>query len=453
MAAYRRRRTIRRRTGGRRVARKRSGRRRLMASGSYTVPRPTPATQPLSIALKRKALKNARAYPGLRRVKRRINFNENVGIRRVAGVTRVRGTQEVSRFSSAIGRKINNVNKLIRVEVPNRILRFQGMNTTEQNVVQRGYYIMENGISNATQSGNLPMYVLSLNNTVQNSINTACFFQCSINSTGRVIFTGQNGTRPNAAANSTFLTNILQTESDSIGALDTHDFRHIVNEWQQVKLAMFGARHQQTTFHVELIQCNKDYAGIEEEPDLATGVGTLFEPFRDEVYQYWQNKAKKLVSASIADVNVACRRNVVPPYRSIRKWRFDVKPVDIGEADASPNMLIANLLINDGRICDYQWVRQATAFDATNLTNANGVDDALVNPNWYGRDVQAVSTGLRSIPAPKARRYLIISAQQMIEGANNSVAVGEGNETVELSRPSFDLVYRKRERVGRNNAV
>lgn len=448
----RRRRVARRRVGGRRKVRgvRRTGRRRLMASSaSYgSIPRITPATKPYT--LKRRG--SGRGGP--MRSRRRIDFGEGVQVRRVAGTRVVRGTQELSRFKERVGVPVDNTKALLRSSVPTRVLRFHGVKESNvKGTIASGFFHMPNTVSGSSSVGVVPLYVLSLNGTTQASIGTERpLRRAQVSSTGRVLWDVMNGKIPSSTVmNTTTDSDQLFMESYNVGAETDKDYRLIANEWEHVKLAFYGAQNSLTTFYVELIQCDRDYASVEDESELFAATGTHFERYRDEVYGYWQNKIKKLVSNSIVGAQVAQRDHKDKPYKTLKKWRFDVKPVSLDEADTSPNLLHANLFLNDGRICNYQWVKNGRAYDSTLTDVANGVDDALVNSNYMVRDNNVV-TGLAVNVHPRGRRYLVISATSFIETPAPGTAAN-ADETVYTDMPSFDLIFRKKEHMTFHNEI
>lgn len=413
----------------------------------------TPATAPYGYALGSLAARTKRPRYQIGKT-RQPNFGmqEGVRVKRTKAGTTVKGVEELSRYTAKFGvskYRLNTRNLLVRA-IPERILRFHGVNPQDMQPAVNadgGFYNLSNEITATSSTGVVPMYVLSLNGTVQNSSHEFPLRRVGVMSSGRVYFTTVTGKLPSSTVNTTSDNSALFVETSTSGADAADEFRHIVNEWQQIRLAMHGAKNSITTFYVELIQCNKDYAAVEDDSDLFTMSGSHGDRYRDEVYGYWQNKIKKLVSSGIVDNNVSVQRGVYSPFITLRTWKFDVKPVRTDEADQTPNVIHANLFLNDGRMCDYQWVRNGNAYDAGNNNTANGMDDALINPNWISRMADA-SDGISLNPAPKARRYLIISAGNYRNGitpVDDIETIGEND--VHKYIPSFDLIYRKKERM------
>ena len=207
--------------------------------------------------------------------------------------------------------------------------------------------------------------------------------------------------------------------------------------WADIRLKMYGAKTQQTTFIVEMIGVAADYAALEDEADLLASTGPNAEFHRDQVYGYWQDSLKTLVTNPIvAKQNPHSGRK---PYYVLKRWSYTIKPSLTIDSDASPNSVAAKLFINDGKVINHAWVGTSSAYDATNVSLTDGVDDRLLNANYWGRNAGGLFNVAEN-PPPFLRRYLVIRAV-------NPTRIAAASETND-DTPSFDLVYRKCERVG-----
>lgn len=387
----------------------------------------------------------------------RTGMREGVNVSRVGTTTVVKGTTELGRFKSVLGGFVDKTNALLRMSVPTRILRYHGLDQFDNvdadvpGSTTSGYFNLWNTLGQGDVGfGYAPMYVIAVSNTVNRGIRPQAMYAVMLESTGRVAmvplpsphdpYSGQ-GTDQDGA-----LTPAWWRESESTGAEVPTSARYIAQQWIQLKLNMYGAAKAQTRFNVEYIQCSKDYAAVEEFADLLgsnSNYGnfqSIVEKYRDEVFGYWQNKIKALVSNPIAGRQNANRTGLGVPYRTLKKWQYDIKPVDTSEADVSPNSIVANLLINDGRVLDYQWQAAGEAYLAGRTGLGNGMDDIIINPRVVHVSNSATSD-VQNNPAPRDRRYIVISATSWTEQA---ATASTDNQRV----PSFDMIIRKKEQIG-----
>lgn len=345
------------------------------------------------------------------------------------GMTRRKAGMEQSKARATYGRpSVASVGRLMNLAIPSRVLRYQGVKSADDGTGLPGFYRMPLTISGGQTSGGLPLYAIALNGTIQQSVSASPLYRAAISSTGRISWSAENG----ALFDNTASSNWYLEKADVAAA----DCRFVSPLWYNIRLNMYGARTQQTSFVVEYIQCMHDYAGIEDEGDtLFTQTGVHGEHYKDIVYGYWQNKVRALVTNPVSAEFANKRTNRFPPYKVLKTWRFDIRPAQTTDVDDSPNNYVFSAFIRDGRLLDYSWIGATGAFDASNVSALTGLDDRLVEPNFVLRDSRTLPA---RNPHPRSRRYLVIRAV-------NTTRALQGSETVD-NTPSFDLVVRKAER-------
>lgn len=458
MAAYSKRRRLgaaragrgRRVRGKSRVMKGRTGRRRL--TGTVDTPVYAPGSNPFAggqfDAGQWSAFTGQKRSSGMDGVRQR-GARRGAPRRRFAGSrTVVTSTKELQRVRQRFGPgKAYKTGQLLKMTVPWRILRFQGMNvddkvdgTNDTTTTLPGYFPMRNYLGNSLLSfGQAPLYVFALNDTIQNStLDVGQFYKLTLESTGRSLWTNADG-----LDNAALTRGNWQVERDETGGGQGATCKWVVNNWYDVRLKMYGCKNQQTSYYVEYVQCTKDYAAIEDEPMLNTSTSVLAEKYRDDVYGYWQDRVKTLVSNTLSTVYNP-RRSKDQPYKVIKSWRYDIKPEDSGDVDSTPNAIEARLMIKDGRMCDYQWLCSTNAYDAARTGGTTGADDFIVDPNRYNPASDDQYVGVTYRPAPRGRRYLVIRA---ITTKETTVA-GTAQDT-----PSFDMLIRKHEQLGRSRTA
>lgn len=345
------------------------------------------------------------------------------------GILRRRSGMEQSKARASYGRRTGtSIGRLMQMSVPSRVLRFQGVKQSDVGSGLPGYFRMPLTTSGTTTSGNLPLYAIALNGTMQASTVATPLWRASMDSTGRISWAAEDGASWNNTASAPWY---LEKADVAVA-----DCRHVSPLWYNIKLNMYGARTQQTSFVVEYIQCMHDYAGIEDEADsLFSQTGIHGEHYKDIVYGYWQNKVRALITNPVS-AQFACKRtDKFPPYKVLKTWRFDIRPAQTIDVDDSPNNYVFSAFIRDGRLLNYSWMGVSGAFDASNTNVAAGLDDLIKDPNQVLRDSRTVPA---RNPHPRSRRYIVIRAV-------NTTRVPVGSETVD-NTPSFDLVVRKAER-------
>lgn len=428
--------------GRSRIVKKVGGRRRLTTDVS--TPRYGSATGAYPFA--DMPLPKRQRVSGMMGVRRGQPFKRVAVRRKFAGsnTTLVKSVRELKRVRFSYGKGTGyKTGKLLRMSVPMRILRYQGMKaddtvdgTNDTNVgLYAGNYPMFNGISAATNTATCPLYVFALNDTSQTGNRATPFYQMNIASTGAITWTAQNGVSQAGGSDSGW-----GVEKDETGSFQNATCRWIVNNWYDVRLKMYGCKNQQVSFFVDYVQCLADYATIEDEGLLA-GATAISDRWRDDVYSYWQNMLKPLVSNTLSTFNNV-KRPSTGVFRVIKSWKFDIAPEQSDAVDTTPNAVQARLYVKDGRMCDYQWLPNPNAYDAANVSANDGVDDRLVNPNRYNPANNNQYTGIDLRPAPRGRRYLVIRASNSTEGGNTARDV-----------PSFDILLRKSEQLGSSSTL
>jgi len=355
------------------------------------------------------------------------------------------GSAEKRSVSTTWGRKPRGmVGRFMRSQLTRLRLTYMGLNRLDQfadnSTTCPGYYLMRNTLGDpATTFGVPPVYVLSLNNTVQNNVYSAPFRAVEVDASGYVAFAPVNGLNTGGGT-----TTLWQSEAFNTGGDPGGETQFIANEWMSVRFILYGARQQQTQFKIHLVQCTDEDCAPEDEPTLRTSVGTHAERRRDAVYGWWQNMIRPLVTTEIAAKFYPNRPRTgnSAPMRIMKTWTYDIAPSLNIERDATANAVVAKLFIRDGRVLNYNWQSSIDAYDATRTGITGGIDDLIVLP---GRqfDITRTTEPPLDQPNPKARRYLIITATNP-----TTVLTGDTQDNT----PSFDMVVRKAEIRGQNTA-
>lgn len=368
------------------------------------------------------------------------------------------GSMEKSRTASSYGRKKPlQTMKVMKMSVPRLVLTCQGLKTDDKALSVSelpGYFKMSNTLANVNGAsetfGVVPVVVASLNGTWQNNTGAEPLRYVQLHNTGRVefpIIAFQDNTSTSAVTNS------WNVEASSTGGEKSGMCSRIVNEWIAARFVFYGAKTQQTTWRVHLVQASHDLAAVEEEDALLAAGGTHGDRYRDMVYGWWQNLIRPLVTTDIAlKLNPSKpRMNTTAAFRVLRTWSYDIAPHTQIETDTTPNSVVAKIFINDHRTLNYQWTAPGLAYDATRTSTTQGMDDLAWVPQWQNFQSDAASGYLPVVqPAPKARRYLIVTCNNTTPVANNVTPVPA--ETPD-NTPSFNMVLRKCELRGPNFAV
>jgi len=345
--------------------------------------------------------------------------------------------------------------KVVKMNAPRLVLTAQGLKNDDKALGPNelpGFFVCHNDISSTATSATMPAIVCSLNSTIQNNTFSSPIRSVKLHSTGRVEFplvTFQSNTSTNAAGT----TNNWDVESALTGGEPSGMSSRIINEWMAAKFVFYGCKTQQTRWTVRLVQATHDLAAVEEEDALLGAPGDHGDRYRDLVYGWWQNLLRPLVSSDIALKFNPSKRfmNNTMAFRTLRTWTYDVAPHLQTESDTSPNSVVANIFINDHRTLNYQWLAPNLVYDSTRTSATAGTDDLAAIPFFqnYQSTIPTNTTNPGYLPvvqpAPKARRYLVISC-------NNPTPVATGSVTVD-DTPSFSMVLRKCELRGPNFAA
>lgn len=369
--------------------------------------------------------------------------------KRVSRTSYRAGSAEKRKSSGTWGRRPRRMmQRFQRSQMLRLRLTYLGINRqdnfTDGSTTCPGFFNMSNNLGNAEGAtadfGVVPVYVLSLNSTVQNNVYSSPFRQVQINSTGRVVFATVNG--QNTAGGTA---SVWQNEGFNAGADPGGECQHIGQEWQSVRFVLYGARSQQTKYSIHLAQCAELDSAVEDEPDMLAATGAMAERRRDAYYAWWQNLIRPLVTSDIAAKFYPARPNtgVMAPMRILKTWNYSIAPSMTTERDATANAVVAKLFIRDGRVCNYNWQQANNAYDSARTSATAGIDDLLVLPSRQ-EDMTRTSEPPLDNPNPKARRYLIITCQ-------NTTPVALASETQD-NTPSFDMLARKSELRGQNTA-
>jgi len=373
--------------------------------------------------------------------------NQALRSKRSQRVTSMRsGSAEKRSVSTVWGRKPRGmVGRFMRSQLCRLRLTFVGLNRLDQfadnSTTCPGYFLMQNTLGNsATTFGIPPVYVLSLNNTVQNGVYSAPFRGLEVQADGVVAFTPVAGLNTGGG-----VTTLWQNEAFNPGGDPGGETQFIANEWMSVRFLLYGARTQQTHYKIHLVQCAEEDTAPEDETGLRTASGVHADRRRDAFYSWWHNLIRPLVTSEIAAKMYPQRPHTSAnaPMRILRTWKYDIAPSLNIERDSTANAVVANLFIRDGRVLNYNWQQSSEAYDATRTSVTGGIDDLLPAP---ARQIDLTRTTEPPLdnPNPKARRYLIITASNP-----TGVLTGETQDNT----PSFDMVVRKSEIRGQNTAT
>jgi len=343
--------------------------------------------------------------------------------------------KEQSKYTSTYGKsKMVTFKKLVSMQVPQRVLRFQGIKLADAGSGLAGKFAVSNRIALASTNELAPLYAICLSGTVQGSNGPTVLRQARLHSTGRVSWDSVNGLDNLNVNNGTWY-----LEKSLVGSEVSDSFQFVEPAWYNIKLNLYGTKTQQTTYIIEYIQCNHDFSAIEDESDvLITASGSHGEHYRDNIYGYWQNRLKALMTNPIAGSQTSHYTSKrAQPYKVLKSWRYVIAPHQTIESDTSPNNCVVNLFIHDHRMINHCWSGPSGSYDSTNVDVATGIDDKVTDPNIRTRDSP---TNAIVNPSPRQRRYIIVRAV-------NTTRIPSASESDD-NTPSFDLVVRKSERLG-----
>jgi len=184
--------------------------------------------------------------------------------------------------------------------------------------------------------------------------------------------------------------------------------------WIDVRLLLYGARTQPTTYEILVVRFKTDY--LAPRVNGHEGDGQHYADYT----VFWQNMAKKLMFNSIVPGQRTTDENTAMTV--IKRVKVVIQPALTTEEDKNPNSRVIRMFIPDGRMLSYQHAGRPTV---------DGV--AVTDDSWMPVNRDATQP-LNTPKSVKARTYLIIRAVN----TTNTAATA-------LNTPSYDICLRKKE--------
>lgn len=209
--------------------------------------------------------------------------------------------------------------------------------------------------------------------------------------------------------------------------------RYIQNDWYDIKLCLRNAASQRTWYEVSVVSFAEEWL----DPLASPGGDDQVR----ERHALWYGITRKNANHPLqTDKNYAAIKKKIVVHKSIRV-HMDANLTT--QTDTSPNIKVVKLFYRDGTVNDYA---KSPNTDVVQFTTA----DQLLNPNVY-ESVGVLQTNYETIPKPRARKWLMITAFDPSIAAVNATA-SNINPIVETTawdlpatNPSYDIVIRKKE--------
>lgn len=282
----------------------------------------------------------------------------------------------------------------------------------------------------------LPVYLCCLNQTDNGTVNTGNAYQYPM----RRLRIANNGDMH-------FVGTLSQDVSGVTGMLDwvpeyvseyryssANPHRYIQNMWYSVRLMLYGARAQQTTWEISYVSFQPGIDPWQGERVAGTVMG--LDPTYNDRALFWQQLVRSSVTNPVLPRDFSSRRRPVGMIVH-KRLRYVLGSTDTGELNANPPAKLVNLYIKDGNVYDYD-----NGDPASTSWTATDRDTTWADPTKWNNNMTSGSTGqnvtvIADVPKPRARKYLMIRCTDY--GGASAAGV---NFT-----PSFDFVIRKREQI------
>lgn len=310
-----------------------------------------------------------------------------------------------------------------------RILQFRGVNPLNRNLEQYngGYFDIDSvliGSADANQwAQKLPCYVFCLNGTINNSVAATPGYRLGFSTSGNFAWEPIVGRHNNLAQT------VWEREwASGTSGSENAGIRFIEQKWYDCRLLLRNATAQPTVFTVSIVSFTQEHL----DPFQIYSAG-------NQAYgtEYQQADAKAfwngLVRADVSNPIVPSGVNTKTLSRMVvhKTARVVMQPESTTDEDKFPKTHDLRLLFNDNRVYDYQEYSPAPG--------VNQFDPSA----WSDR----TSASFRTLPIPRARKYLLIRAMDTTVSSSYDpgVPLGVDGGSTMANTPSFDIVIRKKE--------
>lgn len=255
-------------------------------------------------------------------------------------------------------------------------------------------------------TGSYPMMIFDL--TVHNNstpvTDTQAGFRLGFTDAMVPVFTPVNSQNPNG----TFSDSFWKTE-DGRNLSSTVDFPQIQNAWYDVRMKLYGAKQQSTTFDIFVCRFTRAYM-------LPIGAGANVDEIaaRSSFWQWW-------IRSSVVNSILPGPSSMGRYVKVLKHRRVNIPAASADDLDAVPNNVDVKMFVRDGRIRSYadaevpqgtEAVFQSTAFQ------------------------QQVNFDLSNRPHPLSQLFLVVRATDM---SAVDLVTEDGVIT-----PSFDVCIRRK---------
>lgn len=322
--------------------------------------------------------------------------------------------------------------RLQKISTCVRILRFQGVNPMNRGALPEtlpGWFVMNNAAVSGTDTGRqCPIRIISLTNTINNgSSGAGPMFRLNVDDAGALSFLQEAGRAVNSISGTS---TEFQVEYKDLSVNSDVGSRYVQPEWHDLRFLFYGAKNQPTVYDIMIVKFREDYL------DPLENVGSTREA--SDRQSFWTGLIHPMMfNPIIPNDSGSYQRS---KYNVIHRTRITIQPTLNTELDPTPASKQFNLFIKDGKVYDYKyhadtWVATAGPPALPQIDDALNTDFFAVDPNGPGFEDYS------NQPAPRARVWMIIRAL-------NTTPTNTPNAN---NTPSFDFVYRKKERMRSEN--
>lgn len=340
--------------------------------------------------------------------------------------------------SIAMGRRprlsVRSVNKLQMANTQNVIFRVQGMNQTCSAV---GGYAQLGLVGNGTNFWP-PIALCDVTSISAPAIvHNPCFYLQRNNATARYSVYNEWKAQDSGGASALHSYWTIEQASDpnALGGATGSLIKGSVLDWVSIRLMLYGSLTRPTTFNVMLVSFKRKWV---DPLELQQNAATLADD--NDAAGFWESIAKPLSYNPLDLQNPKYRKYM----KVLKRHTVCLQPKLTTEAQVDgasvsagtyvPHMEQLNFFWRANRKQNYAWFPQDSANPNTGILN--------------NAAYQTVGSQAQSVVAPRARVYLMITANVAVQSAS-----GAGNPTgapITLTDPSFDYVIRTKHRILNN---
>lgn len=311
-----------------------------------------------------------------------------------------------------------------------RVLQFRGVNPLNRSIIENpvgGFFEIDSRLIGSETANmwaqKLPCYAFCLNGTINNGTTAACGYRLGFSSSGTFAWEPVTGRHNNLAQ-----TTWEKEWASGTSGTESSGLRFIEQKWYDCRLLLRNATAQPTVFQVSIVSFTQEH--LDPFQIYSAGnqsYGTTYQ--QADAKAFWQG----LVRADISNPIVPSGTNPKTLSRMVvhKTARVVMQPESTTDEDKFPKTHDLRFLFNDNRVYDYQEYSPAPA--------VNHFDPSA----WVDRTADT----FRTLPIPRARKYLLIRAMDTTVTSAYDPGVPEGvdGEASIKNTPSFDLVIRKKE--------